>query len=561
MFLLFSLCLSVYIYSTTLSFLYNMNHFFQKIIVVCLLFIGITDVFSNAYASCPPAPTDMSTAWKGEGNALDSVGTNHGTLENGTTYTAGKVGQALSFDGVDDRMYIPDSSSLHFGSDDLTIALWVKVTSTGTVQSLMYKEGIAPNFPGVGLRIAPDNTLQGIAVDCGTGSCGFGSSRHVVHGATSVVDGTWHHAVFVKNGTLQKVFVDGLVDGSLNETSWNTDSTGPMYIGSDNGNLYPVNGAMDEIKLFHRALSDQEVQNMYLQESGSQCLISGASSTATSPINALNTGYTLNFTPSTPIPDGGQVVLTFPAQYSLSAITDADISATGTNIVNTSETIDTLNNTITSTLTTSGVVTSAVSYTIDTSPGITNPSNAGNYVVGISTYSSSHTLLDEGTAVTNISAAGIINAVVTEALLMTINTPTIQLHVDPAVNNGEDISQYTGITTVTNALNGYSIYGKLDNGNGQARLGTGTAYIASGTTENTFGFEALNAAYASNHVVTPDTSFSNNSSVISSHSSIIGFPNPTNAQEHTIYYDLNVDYTVPAGSYGGTITYTAIGSF
>ena len=47
--------------------------------------------------------------WAGEGNANDSIGANNGTLQNGATATAtGRLGQALSFDGVDDFVNVGD---------------------------------------------------------------------------------------------------------------------------------------------------------------------------------------------------------------------------------------------------------------------------------------------------------------------------------------------------------------------------------------------------------------------------------------------------------------------
>src|SRR5262249_29553356 len=42
-------------------------------------------------------PAGVVSAWRGEGNALDSVGGHHGTLQGGVTFPAGDVGQALQF--------------------------------------------------------------------------------------------------------------------------------------------------------------------------------------------------------------------------------------------------------------------------------------------------------------------------------------------------------------------------------------------------------------------------------------------------------------------------------
>src|SRR5262249_39743448 len=51
---------------------------------------------------CVRAPSGLVGWWPGEGNANDAAGENRGTIQNGVGFSPGKVGQAFSFDGVDD---------------------------------------------------------------------------------------------------------------------------------------------------------------------------------------------------------------------------------------------------------------------------------------------------------------------------------------------------------------------------------------------------------------------------------------------------------------------------
>jgi hypothetical protein len=70
-------------------------------------------------------------SWSAENNAVDPVGNNNGTLFNGATYAAGQVGNAFSFDGVNDRITIADSPSLRL-TQSLTIEGWIKANATPT---------------------------------------------------------------------------------------------------------------------------------------------------------------------------------------------------------------------------------------------------------------------------------------------------------------------------------------------------------------------------------------------------------------------------------------------
>jgi len=128
---------------------------------------------------------------------------------------------------------------------------------------------------------------------------------------------------------------------------------------------------------------------------------------------------------------------------------------------------------------------------------------------------------------------------------------------DPTINLGIDQSESTVLQVRTNAAE-YNIQGALTNPQGNDSGlhyspdgGASHYYIENGSSgENVFGYNMSSTGDA-------DRSFSSSSSNLFTVNQI----GQTNNQTHTVHYDLDVDYGVPAGAYQGTITYTAVPTF
>ncbi|MDZ7369489.1 MAG: DUF1349 domain-containing protein [candidate division KSB1 bacterium] len=91
--------------------------------------VATYDYFEIRESAPPPVcvnpPSGLVSWWPGENNANDIQSSNHGALQNGATFATGKVGQAFSFDGVDDYVSVPDNTNWDFGMNDFTIDLWL----------------------------------------------------------------------------------------------------------------------------------------------------------------------------------------------------------------------------------------------------------------------------------------------------------------------------------------------------------------------------------------------------------------------------------------------------
>jgi len=83
----------------------------------------------------PASNSGLMSWWQGEGNAADSADGNSGSLQGGATFATGQIGQAFQFDGIDDYVNIPDSTTLDSLTTAATVSMWVKPEAPGYVFS------------------------------------------------------------------------------------------------------------------------------------------------------------------------------------------------------------------------------------------------------------------------------------------------------------------------------------------------------------------------------------------------------------------------------------------
>ena len=175
-------------------------------------------------------------------NITATAETNEGT-ENQSIVT-GKVGKAISMDGVDD--YNDAGNAADLGVDNLTWTAWLK---TDTVGDMPMYHGISSNRRG--LYIDGNQDLR-FSIAAG------GTVDDVTGGDKSLCDDNWHHAVATYDGTTMKTYVDGAIDinqdhsvgGVLNDPAafWGIG----CYSASKNFNW---TGELDEIRYMNTAVT------------------------------------------------------------------------------------------------------------------------------------------------------------------------------------------------------------------------------------------------------------------------------------------------------------------
>jgi hypothetical protein len=184
--------------------------------------------------------------------AHDSSGNgNDGILVNSPVWTAGKINDALSFNGINSYVNVPDSTSLNTGGQ-ITLAAWINSRNPGSATP---QEIIAKN----------DDIHQQYSIRIFAGKITFRFNGQSYSGNTVLSANTWYRIVGTCDGTSMNIYVNGALDISqpVNHPL-GTDNGLPVTIGawSKPGKPFVFNGLIDDARIYNRALSLTELQGL-----------------------------------------------------------------------------------------------------------------------------------------------------------------------------------------------------------------------------------------------------------------------------------------------------------
>ncbi len=210
--------------------------------------------------------------WPFSGNANDLSGNNNNGTVNGATLTTDRFGNANSaynFDGINDLISIPDSNNLSI-TNNITMAAWVYVNSDNQNYHSILSKRLNGNWSynlSLSYYFGPGGSPTEVNKVFSGRRNNFGAQLEYKFSNEPIVFGQWLHiTVKIENNVI--TFYKNGIDMGVN--LYGNQFTIPMInqaiglaIGSNGDGGEWFNGKLDDIGIWNRALSEQEITNMY----------------------------------------------------------------------------------------------------------------------------------------------------------------------------------------------------------------------------------------------------------------------------------------------------------
>lgn len=233
-----------------------------------------TGVGAPVTSTCLTPPANLVSWWAGDGNATDLTGGNNGTVQGGTSYAAGEVGQAFQFDGSTGYVTAGNPANLRLTSA-ITIDAWINPRSlkTGALAAIATKWAQdftdTANSDSYGLWLISNNG----AINLFSAIHQSGAAEPHVQGGTIALNAWTHVAMtFDSASGLYVLYVNGQAVTSINTPGSIFPTNHNVFLGrEDSSQPRPFDGLIDEVQIVNRALTASEIQAIYNAGSAGEC--------------------------------------------------------------------------------------------------------------------------------------------------------------------------------------------------------------------------------------------------------------------------------------------------
>ena len=203
-------------------------------------------------------PGSVVGAWlfdEGEDEvAKDSSNNGHdGEIRGNVKWVEGRFGDALLFPGIGgSRMNVPYEESLSLVTWSIT--MWMNLEDIGAWQYIFTKEsqGDLRNY----IVVSDNNGILYVAI---SGKVWAGEQ---ITSRTKVYDEHWHHVAATYDKKTMFLYVDGIVEGQMSLGTTPIENETDVVLGERFDGSASVKGMIDELGLFNRALTEDEIESL-----------------------------------------------------------------------------------------------------------------------------------------------------------------------------------------------------------------------------------------------------------------------------------------------------------
>ena len=192
-----------------------------------------------------PAGARVS-CWPADGDAIDAVGSNDGVLQGGTTFVA------FVFDGIDDVVMVAHAASIDFAPGEaMSVSFWMRRTSNATIQHMIGKRDLCVD----------ESFNWQVAFDASSFQFGERPPNGTAVAQKPPI-GTWIHVTGTQSGSKWRFYVDGDLAATKVGRLGPTNGVA-LLMGRAGLTCQPYGGALDEVQIWARALTDDQVAQTY----------------------------------------------------------------------------------------------------------------------------------------------------------------------------------------------------------------------------------------------------------------------------------------------------------
>lgn len=209
------------------------------------------DIYGSSLVGWWTLDSGAATDYSGHGNT--------GTLAGGPTAVQGKLAQAIFINGGNQYVSAPNSSSLDIPTNgSVTMCAWVNLTAYPSAgddfAEIVAKRSGATYAYGINFRTVGGNWFQVFT----QGSSGIQNFTTYV-----LPLGKWTHVCGVISGSPTALYINGQLYGTLGTGGGVLSTSDPLAIGNIVDNSEPFTGAIDDVRVYNRALTASDVAQLY----------------------------------------------------------------------------------------------------------------------------------------------------------------------------------------------------------------------------------------------------------------------------------------------------------